>query len=105
MDFWDDIATAKAKGTDSIECWECRYWKYPAIQSRFEGVCKNTHIMALNGGQKTCRYDDFCIYGKPVVYCPLCGSRNTTRFQWVDNDAFEYWTCWDCDYEFTVGKG
>lgn len=34
--------------------------------------------------------------------CPRCLSVNTSRFQWVDNRYFQYWTCWDCDYNFTV---
>ena len=36
--------------------------------------------------------------------CPWCGSDNVTRFQWVDNDAFLYMTCWDCDSPFTLEK-
>lgn len=36
--------------------------------------------------------------------CPECRSANTSRFQWVDNDGFEYWTCWDCDRVFVSPK-
>jgi hypothetical protein len=36
------------------------------------------------------------------IQCPKCGSQNTTRFQWVPNSFFEYWTCWECNHIFIV---
>ncbi len=37
-----------------------------------------------------------------TVKCLKCHSTNTTRFEWARQKKFEYWTCWDCDYLFTV---
>jgi len=39
-----------------------------------------------------------------VKYCPHCGGFDVSRFQWVDNAYFEYWTCWACDYSFITGR-
>ena len=39
-----------------------------------------------------------------IPSCPYCGSMDVTRFQWVDNKYFYYFTCWICDGSFTVDK-
>jgi Zn ribbon nucleic-acid-binding protein len=34
--------------------------------------------------------------------CPKCHSSNISRFQWYGDDNLQYYTCWKCDWVWTL---